>query len=110
MWSFEALICAAEFWEKQGSVLNCLSRCTDIELFSCFFIFSALKPQKCVCIHVTSEALTLPGESVLFLWELQTLQFGLALLRSLLNNYGYRLDTCSNNVAELECSFRVKPT
>lgn len=54
-----------------------------------------------MCIHVTSEALTLLGESALFLWELQTLQFGLALWRSLFNNYGYRLDTCPNNIAEL---------
>lgn len=108
MWSFEALICAAscqlaEFWENQGSVLNCLSKCTDIELFSWCLVWFFFPPETtvvCVCIHVTSEALTLPGESVLFLWELQTLQFGLALLRSLFNNYGYRLDTCSNNVAE----------
>lgn len=71
-----------------------------------FFLYNFFKkfpetPEACMCIHVTSEALTLPDESALFLWELQTLQFGLALWRSLFNNYGYRLDTCPNNVAEL---------
>lgn len=102
MWSFEAVICAAlcqlaEFWEKQGSVLKSLSKYRH----RTFFFFSPETTEVCVYIQVTSEALVLPGEHVLFLWELQTLQFGLALFRSLFNTYEYRLDTCSDNIAEL---------